>query len=189
MQFNLYFKRTSLLSATYSLLLAFFFSSCEKEPTKKNQLPDAKTQKVWILNEGLFNFGNTSLDVYVPDSQQIFNDVYKTANAKSLGDVGQSISFNGSFAYVVVNNSGKIVVLDKKNISRSRGYKHSKQFTAILTFCKRRFSLCNRVVCKANLAHQSGHQNFARYYFHHRLDRADCSQWQRIVYCTTHQAQ
>jgi|APTNR8051073442_1049403.scaffolds.fasta_scaffold46916_1 DNA-binding beta-propeller fold protein YncE len=114
MQFNLYFKRTSLLSATYSLLLAFFFSSCEKEPTKKNQLPDAKTQKVWILNEGLFNFGNASLDVYVPDSQQIFNDVYKTANAKSLGDVGQSISFNGSFAYVVVNNSGKIVVLDKK---------------------------------------------------------------------------
>ncbi len=105
--------RQKLLPTAYCLLLTFLFSSCEKEPTKNNQLPDAKTQKVWIVNEGLYNFGNASLDIYLPDSQKVYNDVYNTANGKTLGDVGQSIVFKGNSAYVTVNNSGKIVVLNK----------------------------------------------------------------------------
>jgi len=112
--------RQQLLLSAYCLLLTFFLQSCEKEPTKNNQLPDAKTKKVWIVNEGLFNFGNASVDVYLPDSQKVFNDVYFNANAKTLGDVGQSITFTDNAAYVVVNNSGKIVVLNKTTFKEER---------------------------------------------------------------------
>ena len=110
---SLVFGRLILSPISCLLSLVFFLQSCEKEPAKNKQLPDAKTQKVWIVNEGLFNFGNASVDVYQPDSQKVFNDVYATANGKTLGDVAQSITLKGSSVYVVVNNSGKIVVLNK----------------------------------------------------------------------------
>lgn len=67
-----------------------------------------------IVNEGNFNSGNGSLSFYSYDSTKLFNDVFATANSRPLGDVPNSVMCYSSYAYIPVNNSGKIEVISKR---------------------------------------------------------------------------
>lgn len=94
------------------------FASCKKDkPPIKELEPTPIINKqnplrYFICNEGNFGFGNASLSVWKPSEGFFSEDIYQVNNGKTLGDVAQSIQlFNGSL-YVVLNNSGKIVVLD-----------------------------------------------------------------------------
>jgi len=68
----------------------------------------------FISNEGAFNASNAEV-TYVTDNfsgQQ--DNIYKVNNAgEPLGDVLQSIAFNNVNAYLVVNNSNKIEVVNR----------------------------------------------------------------------------
>jgi YVTN family beta-propeller protein len=67
---------------------------------------------VYIVNEGNFQFGNAKVSYYDIASGSAVEDLYGPANGVALGDVCQSMRlFNGK-GYVVVNNSGKVVVVD-----------------------------------------------------------------------------
>ncbi len=107
----------------FSLALA----SCVKDKPQdvlqpQVQLTNAK--KVYIINEGVFNSGNASVSLYDTGNDAVIEDFYKTQNPSSpnVGDVAQSLSkINGKF-YLVVNNSGKIIVLDDQ-------FKKSTQIT------------------------------------------------------------
>lgn len=94
--------------------IATLWTSCEKMPDK-SELPNSVAKKVWIVNEGNFQFGNSSLDVYFPDSQTVFKNVYETANNKKMGDVAQTAVFRDKQLFTVVNNSAKIVVVNTDN--------------------------------------------------------------------------
>ncbi|TAL60343.1 MAG: YncE family protein [Bacteroidetes bacterium] len=71
---------------------------------------------VFILNEGNFRGGNGSLSFYSYDSLKIFNNLFYTVNGRPLGDVPNSISIYSDKAYIVVNNSGKIEVIDNTTL-------------------------------------------------------------------------
>ena len=92
-------KRVHLLFVLIPLLY-----SCHKE-TKPELL---KSKGVYIVNEGNFGFGNADISFYDPQTKQTSNDIFKTVNGYSLGDVAQSIYIKDSFAFIVVNNSAKI---------------------------------------------------------------------------------
>ncbi len=67
-----------------------------------------------IVNEGNFTMSNASLSFYDFESGQTIDQVFYLVNGFKLGDVAQSaIELDGKI-FVVVNNSGKIVVLDSK---------------------------------------------------------------------------
>jgi len=68
---------------------------------------------VFIINEGNFMGGNGSLSFYSYDSSKIYNDLFSDINGRPLGDVPNSMEIYGERAYVVVNNSGKIEVINK----------------------------------------------------------------------------
>jgi YVTN family beta-propeller protein len=71
----------------------------------------------FILNEGNFRSGNGSLSFFSYDSLKIFNHVFLDINKRPLGDIPYSMSFNGSKAYIVVNNSGKIEVVKSNDMT------------------------------------------------------------------------
>jgi hypothetical protein len=68
---------------------------------------------VYILNEGNFRAGNGSLSFFSYDSAKIYNDLFYSVNGRHLGDVPNSIISNSDKIYIVVNNSGKIEVIDQ----------------------------------------------------------------------------
>lgn len=78
------------------------------------QLSSAK--KVYVINEGNFGSGNASLSLFDTGNNAVVENYYQTQNSSSptIGDVAQSLSnINGNF-YLVVNNSGKIIVCDSQ---------------------------------------------------------------------------
>ncbi|HUX57298.1 MAG TPA: DUF5074 domain-containing protein [Bacteroidales bacterium] len=67
---------------------------------------------VFIINEGNFRWGNGSLSFYSYDSSKIYNDLFLNINDRPLGDVPNSMNIIDDKAYIVVNNSGKIEVIN-----------------------------------------------------------------------------
>ena len=89
-------------------------SSCVKDqPTEEEESALITSGNgVYIINEGNFQFGNASVSYYDVDTKTLKEDIYKTANSIALGDVAQSMAVLNNKAYIVVNNSSKIEVVN-----------------------------------------------------------------------------
>lgn len=71
---------------------------------------------IFILNEGNFGWGNGSLSYFSYDSSKIYNNFFGSVNKRPLGDVPFSMLIHGDNIYIVVNNSEKIEVIDRRNL-------------------------------------------------------------------------
>jgi YVTN family beta-propeller protein len=95
-----------------AIILFSFIVSCTKMP--EFQSGNSTYQEgVFIINEGNFRSGNGSLSFFSYDSMKIYNDLFYSINRRPLGDVPNSITTTLDNAYIVVNNSGKIEVIDQ----------------------------------------------------------------------------
>lgn len=103
-------KKNLILFTVLAMLL-----SCTKINDKLNDTY-LSGSGVFILNEGNFRWGNGSLSFYSYDSAKIYNDVFNSINERPLGDVPNSIVIFGEMAYIIVNNSGKIEVVNKNTL-------------------------------------------------------------------------
>ena len=100
---------SALHAITVTIFLLLLVSACEEiHPSVTH---NTGKRSVLICNEGNFTFGNASLSWYDPDSMTVQNQVFFDTNLFPVGDVLQSISIRDTLAYLVINNSGKILVI------------------------------------------------------------------------------
>lgn len=99
---------------TVAFLFAMAITSCRKDrPEPPLDVPNAPVQHgVYVINEGNFQWANASVSHFDPATGAVVEDLYQPANGEALGDVLQSMTPHGGKAYLVVNNSGKVVVVD-----------------------------------------------------------------------------
>lgn len=94
------------------LLPVLALSGCINDPASSPApAPPSSARGVYILNEGGFNQGNSTLSYYDPLTGQVANDLFAVVNGRPLGDVGNSVQIRGEHAYIVVNNSHKIEII------------------------------------------------------------------------------
>lgn len=102
-------KKLTLLA----LAIGFIFTSCTNDDDPVIEIRGDYENGILILNEGNFNSGNASVSFVSNDYSIVENSIFKNVNSRLLGDTAQSIAFNEGLAYIIVNVSQKIEVVDR----------------------------------------------------------------------------
>ena len=92
------------------LILVIGLQSCKKPIPPPIEITTSKA--VFVLNEGNFMGGNASVSYRDLETGAVTADLFQTANGFYLGDVGQSMLKLEDKLFIVVNNSGKIEVVN-----------------------------------------------------------------------------
>lgn len=105
----------NIINVSFFLTLVFALTSCMDDDALRDfeRLNTEQSSGVFVLSEGNFMYSNASLSYYKPDSNTVLNDVFYNTNALPLGDVAQSMTIHDSLAYIILNNSGKIYIINK----------------------------------------------------------------------------
>ncbi len=127
------FSIKRLYSILSIIILIFGIFSCSKSPIRivdPGQQPppsssDTSHRGVYVIDEGNFNWGNSSVTYIDLTDSVVSKNVFKSVNDKDLGDVAEGMKiFNGK-GFIVVNNSNKIEVVSLPSF---------KSFTSITGF-------------------------------------------------------
>ncbi len=127
------FRLVTLLFLT--LVLTF---SCTEDDDTEPVVPLGDYEKgYFITNEGPFQNGTGTI-TFVDEVGVATQNIYKAVNHEDLGSVVQSMAMHGDFAYIVVNNSHKVLVVNRytmKNIATIEGddIKNPRYFVVVGT--------------------------------------------------------
>ncbi len=109
-------KRISKL-LTMAILSGLFLNSCSSDDDniepEIEQPEGAYNNGLFVLNEGGFGNNNSTISYIDNDFSSLESDVFSTVNGSSLGDTGQSITFDDGYAYIVMNVSNIIQIVDR----------------------------------------------------------------------------
>ena len=121
-------------------MLFFIFVSCKKKEIGPQNINDSNEDEyffdVIIGCEGNFGFANGSVSVYNRSNFQFVNNYFDQINNFVLGDVVQFIEEINGEIFIVVNNSGKVEVVDSSDLlskSTITGFQSSREIHQINT--------------------------------------------------------
>ncbi len=71
-----------------------------------------------IANEGNYGESNASVSYFDFGTHQVTNGIYSAVNDEPLGDILQHIGLHNDKAYLVINNSDKVVIVDRTTFQK-----------------------------------------------------------------------
>ncbi len=102
-----YISNLILIAAT-----AAFLFSCDKDSAQ----PDSQWKNsVFIINEGPFQNGSGTVMAFDRDSGTVTSDLFEQANGRPLGNIVQSIAVYRDLAWIAVNNSNRVEVVNMQD--------------------------------------------------------------------------
>jgi hypothetical protein len=119
-------------SVFYSLIITLSLYSCKPE---NGPIPSGDYSRgVFVVNEGIYGQTSGTITFYNEDSSKTIQDIFRITNNRDLGNVVQSMYFQYDRAYIVVNNSNKIEVVDADNfkeLAQINGLEQPRYFLPI----------------------------------------------------------
>lgn len=111
-------KLNKLLQIIFGFVLLFSIS-CSSD--YEEVIPEITYQNgLFITNEGNFGKPNAEVTFLTKDLSLMQNDIYKAKNNnENLGDVLQTMTFNSDKAYLLLNNSNKITIVDRVTFKKT----------------------------------------------------------------------
>lgn len=100
--------KTTFLLLTLAVTLISISCTKDDETSKKG----AFSNGIFIVNEGPYKNGTGTITYFDPDSNQVKQDIFETVNGRPLGNIAQSMTIYNGKGYIVVNNAGKVEVVD-----------------------------------------------------------------------------
>ncbi len=101
---------------TYLSFITIFFASCYNDDDSNIIEPEPLgdyENGVLITNEGPFGTGTGTISFISNETDEIENNIYQNVNNLDLGNIVQSMCFEDDLAFIVVNNSNRIVVVNR----------------------------------------------------------------------------
>ncbi|EDP70193.1 hypothetical protein FBALC1_11687 [Flavobacteriales bacterium ALC-1] len=103
-------KKIALLFLSVALL----FTSCSNDDDVNPPAPLGDYENgILISHEGNFGQGNASVSFASYDLATVENNIFSSVNSSPLGDTAQSIAFRGDLAYIVLNVSNSIEIVNR----------------------------------------------------------------------------
>lgn len=114
-------KKIKLLITSLTVFSLLFVTSCSSDdngPIGPDPVPTGEfAQGIFILNEGNFGGGNSSVSFLSPEGE-LQHEIFASVNGSQLGDTGQNLYLNEDRAYIVMNGSGTVEVVDRYTFER-----------------------------------------------------------------------
>ena len=107
-------KRRLLLRFVAFAFVLIAAQACDKDPSPQISVGSAG---YFVVNEGGFGNSNTSISFYDRNANTMTNDIFAKKNGRPLGDQAQSITVFEGKAYIVVQHSAKIEVINADDFS------------------------------------------------------------------------
>lgn len=98
------------------IVLSLFATSCENEEPSTTVPEKNSIEGMFVLNEGTFGAGNSTLSFVDLTTNTIYKDVYGKANPEvqgNLGDAGNCIAINDGKIYILTSKF--VEIIDAKN--------------------------------------------------------------------------
>ena len=102
-----------LKSITYLFIAALLVVSCTKDDDDIILPLGDYEYGFFITNEGPFQNGSGTISFVSEDYVTVDHQIFNQVNSEDLGSIVQSMGFNDDNAYIVVNNSHKIEVVNR----------------------------------------------------------------------------
>ncbi len=92
---------------------SLFFVSCSDDDSNDNTPSGAYDNGMLIINQGNFGQGNSTVS-FLSDDLVLENNIFAAVNpGHTLGDTAQDIGLKGDLAYIVLNVSNKIEIVNR----------------------------------------------------------------------------
>ncbi|UQB68447.1 hypothetical protein [Epilithonimonas zeae] len=134
-------KFKQLLSWAFVSLLLFNISCSDDDFFTGNG--EVSYSGILIANEGAYQKNNSSVDFLSLDLSSSKSDIYKSANNENTGDVLQSIGLRGTNAYLVMNNSNQITIVNRYNFQKNVVVTSNLSSPRYIAFSERQYYVTN----------------------------------------------